>query len=765
MKALAGWLSLIALLFLLACSPGGPSAHRSTAAAVATATPTATPDADQDIYWYGNKKYYPLYTVDASEKNVVYLRGFTIHKFLAAAIHTSVVNHVTTTTYRHEKNFCLVANYKVLTTTNNTSVEIIRHLAMRAIPVKINNLSTGKTERLLRIDLADAAANQATCGAYAAITRDVVWSIEQVWPERTVTSQNLTFYQQGSDDDPASTTLQLIPIYNLDFSTLHLRITAAQEVLSDGLACTDKNCQAIGLDCCINGVCVYNGHLRPQAQEHADYPQAALEVAANPAAFINYPHLYYVCGNAELPTPPPAPEKDPAQQGADRLAKLSSWYVCLKTVEDSFPHQNDIDGEVLENNADFSKCMDPQGDHAIDGTMAAWNNVRRLVWQMCGCTGVHRQEVETGAAYGIEGDGPENYASVDPEPYCPKISLAAVVDHNENIVDIVCRMPHNDLVGRPQQELNIQLSGRTAPMRFFTGNQGQYYKSGVYYAYEAGDSIDHLENLNNSVPPVIAEGTPFAYLDEGGTSEPDNLAFNMNSIMGQMVIGLSQAHPAQEIDVEYGQTYIISATSGYYTPCPMCRKDSWNDLFSAYPSSEVGRGTQAFGFITDRSTYQNNVFLGNYEDTLFGRACWVPPTMLPFSHVAEDEVIKQRLHRQQTQAALWANGYQRDWYGFNQGALIGSFDGVNWFAIGSGRKITALSTKLFLAINAPFADLADASIINVHLVTALGNDAVAEYDYDPNYEITSPYQNQAGTCQAYHFCETDQDCITQLGHE
>ena len=54
---------------------------------------------------------------------------------------------------------------------------------------------------------------------------------------------------------------------------------------------------------------------------------------------------------------------------------------------------------------------------------------------------------------------------------------------------------------------------------------------------------------------------------------------------------------------------------------------------------------------------------------------------------------------------LFANGYNRDWYGFDYGALIGSFDGVNWFAVGNQRRIQAKSNKLYLALNAYFGDL------------------------------------------------------------
>ena len=52
--------------------------------------------------------------------------------------------------------------------------------------------------------------------------------------------------------------------------------------------------------------------------------------------------------------------------------------------------------------------------------------------------------------------------------------------------------------------------------------------------------------------------------------------------------------------------------------------------------------------------------------------------MIAYSHFSDDtrtdrEARKARL---KTQAALYINGYQRDWYGFNKGAVIGSFDGV-----------------------------------------------------------------------------------------
>jgi hypothetical protein len=139
--------------------------------------------------------------------------------------------------------------------------------------------------------------------------------------------------------------------------------------------------------------------------------------------------------------------------------------------------------------------------------------------------------------------------------------------------------------------------------------------------------------------------------------------------------------------------------------------------------------------------------------------------MLPFSHNENADQQTQRLNRLKTQAAYYSNGYQRDWFGFNKGALIGSFDGVSWFAVGKGRVVKSTTDKLFLAINAPFADLAQ---YNDHLVSVQEWDFITtapQYDYNPDEDINSVFQNEAGLCQRNHQCENDSDCITQLGWE
>ena len=44
---------------------------------------------------------------------------------------------------------------------------------------------------------------------------------------------------------------------------------------------------------------------------------------------------------------------------------------------------------------------------------------------------------------------------------------------------------------------------------------------------------------------------------------------------------------------------------------------------------------------TARDNYVSNITLGNYEDTNFGRACWVPPTMIAGTHFSDADTDGQ----------------------------------------------------------------------------------------------------------------------------
>ena len=90
---------------------------------------------------------------------------------------------------------------------------------------------------------------------------------------------------------------------------------------------------------------------------------------------------------------------------------------------------------------------------------------------------------------------------------------------------------------------------------------------------------------------------------------------------------------------------------------------------------------------------------------------------------------------------------------------------MTWFAVGNGRRVRATSNKLYLAINGAFGDRTIESSYNVNVTEDRGGGVTADHDYDPALDFDDPRQNQAGSCQQYHQCETDTDCVTQLGWE
>lgn len=77
--------------------------------------------------------------------------------------------------------------------------------------------------------------------------------------------------------------------------------------------------------------------------------------------------------------------------------------------------------------------------------------------------------------------------------------------------------------------------------------------------------------------------------------------------------------------------------------------------------------------------------------------------MIPFSHLEDSNgnPTNQRLNRLKVQSTFYNNGYQHDWYGFNYGSLIGSFNGVSWFAIGKTEESRPLHQNYFWPLMLP----------------------------------------------------------------
>ena len=591
---------------------------------------------------------------------------------------------------------------------NFSSTGTYKQVRIRAIPTTVTT-SNKSIERLLRIDI-PSADNSAACKftqINSILPTNASYSLPDICPTCTgqVTTSNLNLFE--SKIVAATNILAQIDSTQINLSSMLMKIDFTSNSTDPNSSCTNSFCSAKGFDCCISGQCVNDATEKTNASSDLQYTQAKNDYAANPLSFINYPNIFYICSNiAHIPPATTTPTTStPSSDAQARVAKYLTDYTCISSPVSA---------------AGVSTC-------------ATYTATKKRLAIACGCNAIDSQMDVKCPDWGII-------------PVYP----AGALKTNANITDFTCYTPAPVSQVGPITNLNVAVPNRSAPHRFYSSSSLNY---------------DDISGLQTTFPSTVQEGDDFSYLDEFNKIGPVNGSFNINSIIGKMTIDLSHALPAKVVTVELGKTYILSATNSFFTPCSQCVKDSWFQSFSAYPPSKFGTGLQASSYTTSRDTYSGNSTFGNYEDTQFGRACFVPVTMLGLSHQKNASLQTQRQNRLKTQSAYYINGYQRDWYGFNKGALIGSFDGVTWFAIGTGRRATATSTKLFLALNASFLDLVDKTSTTVNIIPDFASNTAADYDFDPEIGLTDPRQNTGASCQKYHQCTTDADCVTQLGWE
>ncbi len=312
-------------------------------------------------------------------------------------------------------------------------------------------------------------------------------------------------------------------------------------------------------------------------------------------------------------------------------------------------------------------------------------------------------------------------------------------DEDNGVIDYACYYPSTSTTPVPLQQTVI-LSAKTVAHRFFD-------KDGNYQTPEEVKDDADLEQ----------EGNLFQYT-KNNLLKPNNVDqyIGFNEIYGSMSSAAKSAVPSKEVRVEKGKTYDIFTDNGSFSTCYYCGTDYYSSVARIFPQSFTSNGggyTPSYGENDPLSTD-----LYRKDDLLFGRACFVPATMIPWTHTAGSTRQTQRLNRLSAQHFMFANGYQRDWYGFDYGSLIGSFDGVLWFSIGNQRRIQAKTNKLFLAVNAYFGDLTDdttwsVTVQDISTVTNSGS------------YITNNFESDGAECQKAHVCEADTDCISQLGWE
>lgn len=320
-------------------------------------------------------------------------------------------------------------------------------------------------------------------------------------------------------------------------------------------------------------------------------------------------------------------------------------------------------------------------------------------------------------------------------------ALAPIKNTAGELTDYSCVYPDPAPVVPPISQ-TIYLSSKTVPVRFFDS-------TGVSKASITGSTLPQ-------------EGTAFSYRKDNllnpinmpditNPSTGDNY-IGFNEIYGSLSYTANSAKPAKEVPVTKGKIYDIYVDGGTYSNCVQCGNDYYSNLNRLFPLTQFAGGLVPLQARTDR-IQANGV---RSDDMAFGRACFVPATMIPWSHSVASDPQEQRSSRMRAQHFFYSNGYQHDWFGFDYGAIIGSFDGVKWFAIGTNRRIKADTNKLFIAVNGPFGDLA---LENTFTVTI--NDGALN-PVGTNM-VTSDLQSDGAQCQKFHQCSTDNDCATTLG--
>ncbi|MBK25563.1 MAG: hypothetical protein CME70_16320 [Halobacteriovorax sp.] len=307
---------------------------------------------------------------------------------------------------------------------------------------------------------------------------------------------------------------------------------------------------------------------------------------------------------------------------------------------------------------------------------------------------------------------------------------------NNAVVDYSCKYPEPDIPAPPLQQ-TVLLSSKTVPVRYYDADG--VYQSDVTF---------------NSKPQ---EGTAFKY-ENGNLLKPNNIDnyIGFNEIYGSITSIGTDAKSAKEVPVIKGRNYDIFVDTGTFSSCFFCGTDYFSGVTKLFPANFLNKGG---GYSPDLQT-TNPIQASTYpaHDKIFGRACFVPATMIPWTHKTSSDRQQQRKSRMAAQHFLFANGYQRDWFGFDYGSVIGSFDGVRWFAIGNQRRIKSESTKLFLAVNSYFGDQTIESTFTV-VVSDASSTAQS------GSTVTTDFDSDGAQCQQNHLCNTDRDCATQLGWE
>jgi hypothetical protein len=863
--------SLFILMILASCVPQQASNKRTASSTDSSSTNSETDSSEtnaptfsntENFISYNGTKVNSPYNVTSNFDDSIDFRGSGIHTYIEA---------------NPSEVYCGIFRFESLTANKNlVVVGFPRSKIDFANNIKENyiswNFKTSQKDQNIAY-CSNIAIDEAISLMGGGST---VYDIDDLCPLCYNETHTTSIFNAVTKDGKVTTSLTT--------GSLGIKVTFTNTPVSDTNLCSsDSQCQAINLDCCLNGQCVIDGSLKrsytSSEPEYNDYLQALLDVSRDATNKSKYPEFYNICGQATPGSDTDTTDSDftSEEQAMLDFQKLKFLYECITpqvgemgicttkydkvdlndspfyagsddrdfsdtytgtngsntTITEIFYQQSKIyeDGTHLTspNAAIVSGTNDNLNDkmtvvltkqenennkfrdliirYKVDASCKEINSTMAMcykeyiqgqndglptdhfpasnIFKLPVYVDMSRQilvEVDgTPRKQGVDWDKQESapsyiyfhgsslsifdmqrvkityYVDTDNHPVlqskkraledigvacgCPANNcwLEPVYGQNETIVNYECKYPPPPVPEPPLQQ-RVQVSAKTAPHRHFDLN-GVYKKD--------------LNLIDISNEPVNEqEGTKFEYTNNN-LNFPNNVSeyIGFNEIYGSFTYNIGSTLPAREVSVKKGTTYDISVQDGVYSSCFYCGADYYNNLVNLFPDS-LGYG--GGGYKPDlEATDRMNPGKYRADDLLFGRACFIPATMIPWSHAPSSNRQTQRLSRLAAQHALFANGYNRDWYGFDYGSLIGSFDGVRWFSIGTKRRIKATTNKLFIAVNAYFSDLTLENTYNVLVQDSIIN---GSSDYP-----TTDYESDGAQCQQVHACEKDSDCAAALG--
>ncbi|MFL5785456.1 MAG: hypothetical protein ACJ76H_12635, partial [Bacteriovoracaceae bacterium] len=772
--------------------------------------------------------------------------------------------------------FCIVGKFNYLANTD-------KFLILAAKPKLYTDLVKKTTEYYLSVEPSNDSANQNDCLIYnltnslftGATNPTASFSLTQLCSNcsNAITSTGLRLYFTNGEQVPTLTT-----------TALTMTISGSTTGSTTNACSSSSACSARGYDCCLQGQCVKDGAVKPDAINMSGFDSAQEDVRINPSRYIIYPQYYFVCdaspGTTTGTTTGGGETTDPDYLAQVAIMESGQLYECINKTDGEFsyctvkitdasdraPGVFPASGEVTGDDINFSalnaalgsgdrannivrvryagQLLYQQGTQTLTGgtfsatndnltgfqtlslTMAKPTNAKddnlyityktdgtctKVGSTLAKCTKTYIQSSSdtsqttfhdssktfllpsyadaSSTASIIVKIGGQTVAE-DPSTWSKSTSPNRIIFNTSyplfqnQTVEITYYVTNSTSVAAltamksaAQAEVNTRC-GYTSG-----GNLKPKYDNGTLVGYDCVPPTTDAEAPANQTVLVSGKNVPHRYYDTNGVAydtdystapvqelnafsytggsatQPNNVSayVGFNEIYGSFEKNsASSARPAKMAQVKSGRSYDILVTSGSFATCSNCGSDYYSGLAKIFPQTFSGQGG---GYRPDYYESRRENATGTYrsDDLLYGRACFVPATMIPWTHVAGADAKTQRRARLAAQHFLFANGYDRDWYGFDYGSIIGSFDGVKWFSIGNQRRILATSNKLYLAVNAYFGDLTLDNTFSVNISETSSSTTAIVPDHDT--------ETDGAECQRAHFCSNDNDCYRTLGYD